>query len=137
MKIKFAYLYISFIVSVVIVVVLSFLFHQKLNTHVRYTDQFNDSYSVILALKGLREHTSELESQSRAYLLLRDSSFLPAFYVTRDSVYSLVDTLKQRIRDQTDQMRRFLLMKAILMHQVNIYSRSMRLDTTEMDMLPV
>ena len=137
MKIKFAYLYISFIVSVVIVVVLSFLFHQKLNTHVRYTDQFNDSYSVILALKGLREHTSELESQSRAYLLLRDSSFLPAFYVTRDSVYSLVDTLKQRIRDQTDQMRRFLLMKAILMHQVNIYSRSMRLDTSEMDMLPV
>jgi signal transduction histidine kinase len=131
MKIKFAYLYISFIVSLVIVIVLSFLFYKKLNTHLRYTHEFNDSYSIILTVRNLRENMAELQSSNRGFLLLNDSSLLASYSASRDSVYKYIDTLKNRIEANSDQMRRFLLMKAILIHQVNIYNRTLNLDSTE------
>lgn len=138
MKIKFSYLYISFIVSLVIVIVLSFLFYKKLNTHLRYSREFNDSYAIILAVRNLRESMAELQSSNRGFLLLNDSSILVSYNASRDTVYKYVDTLNHRIEKNSDQMRRFLLMKSILFHQVNIYNRTRNLDSTERaDMLPV
>lgn len=131
MKIKFPYLYISFIVSLAILVILSFLFYKRLNSHLKYTSQYNDSYSVILELKDLSHHVASLESHSRAFVISSDSSYLPLFYAERDSVYVHLDSLKSLIADQSDQMRRFLLMKSIVIGQVNMYSRSIQLKELE------
>jgi signal transduction histidine kinase len=137
MKIKFAYLYISFIVSLIIVVVLSFLFYKRLNTHLRYTSEFNDSYSVILAIRNLRENMSELQGTHRGFLLTKDSSLLTSYKSSRDIVYKYIDTLKNRLQSNSDQMRRFLLMKAILNHQITIYDRTLNLDSADRnEMLP-
>lgn len=127
MKLKFPYLYISFIVSLAILVILSFLFYKRLNSHLRYTSEFKDSFSVMLELKDLGQHLTAAESSSRGFVFLKDSSFLPPFYAERDSVFAHVDSLKSLIADQTDQMRRFLLMRSIVMSQVNMYSRSIQL----------
>ena len=131
MNIKFPYLYVSFIVSLAILVILSFLFYKRLNSHLIYTSKFNDSYSVILELKDLGQHITSLESHSRAYIILKDSSFLPMFAAEKDSVYAHLDSLKVRIVSNTDQMRRFLLMKSTVINQVNIYTRSIQMVHAE------
>lgn len=131
MKLKFPYLYISFIVSLAILVILSFLFYNKLNSHLKYTAAYNDSYSVILELKDLGQHITSLESHSRAFIILKDSSFLPLFVAEKDSVYAHLDSLKTRIASNTDQMRRFLLMRSTMINQVNMYTRSMEMSETE------
>src|SRR4051812_30212581 len=131
MKHKFAYLYISFIVSLIIVIALSFLFYKKLNSHVKYTHEFNDSYTVLMTMKQLRENLLVLVSTTRGFQLTRDSSLLPSFTKTRDSIYAIIDSLKGSIDDNTDQMRRFLLMKSMVNQEVNICNRSLLLDTAD------
>jgi signal transduction histidine kinase len=131
MKLKFPYLYVAFIVSIAILVVFSFLFYKRLNSHLSYTAKYNDSYSVILELKDLAQHLTSLESHSRAFALLKDSTFLPMYAAERDSVFAHIDSLKSRIEDNSDQMRRFLLMKSTVINQVNLYSRSMQLRELE------
>ena len=127
MKPKFAYLYISFIISLLLVVILSFLFYKKLNSHIKYTAEFKDSYSVILELKDLGQHLARLESFSRGFVILGDSSILEQLAIERDSVFNHLDTLNTRIDSNSDQMRRFLLMKSTVINQVNMYSRSIQM----------
>src|SRR6476620_8186763 len=131
MKSKFAYLYISFIISLLLLVILSFLFYKKLNSHIKYTAEFKDSYSVILELKDLGQHLSRLESFSRAFVILGDSTLLAQLAVERDSVFNHLASLKTRIASNSDQMRRFLLMKSNVINQVNMYSRSIQLRSDD------
>jgi signal transduction histidine kinase len=131
MKPKFAYLYIAFITSLLLLVFLSFLFYKKLNSHIRYTAEYKDSYSVILELKDLGQHLTRLESISRAFVILGDSSLLEQLAVERDSVFNHLDSLKTRIASNSDQMRRFLLMKSTVINQVNMYSRSIQMRNQE------
>jgi signal transduction histidine kinase len=131
MKPKFAYLYISFIVSLLLLVILSFLFYKKLNSHIKYTAEFKDSYSVILELKDLGQHLTRLESFSRGFIILGDSSILDQLAIERDSVFNHLDSLKTRIASNSDQMRRFLLMKSTVINQVNMYSRSIQMRNAD------
>jgi signal transduction histidine kinase len=128
MKLKLAYIYVPFIASIAILIILSFLFYKKLNSHLKYTAEYNDSYSVILELKDLSQHLALLESHSRGFIVFKDSAFLPDYYAERDSVFSHLDSLKDRIETNSDQMRRFLLMKSTIMNQVNTYGRSMQMS---------
>jgi signal transduction histidine kinase len=131
MKPKFAYLYLAFTVSIIVLVVLTFLFYNRLNSHIRYTGEFNDTYSIVLAMRGLQEGMAELESSSRGFLLIRDSAMLDGYYANRDTVNMFLDRLKNQIDDDSDQMRRFLLMRSTVLQQLNIYNRLLQLDTTE------
>ncbi len=69
MKPKFAYIYISFIVSLAILVILSFLFYKRLNTHLKYSNEFDKGNTIILKLSQLEEKMMELENYSRGFLL--------------------------------------------------------------------
>lgn len=131
MKPKFAYLHIAFIVSIVILVVLTFLFYNRLNSHVRYTGEFNSTYSVVLSLRGLEESMSEMESNARGFLLLKDSTLIKGYASNRDSVNRYLDTLRNIIADNSDQMRRFLLMRSTALQQLTIYHRLIQLDSSE------
>ncbi|HUQ65930.1 MAG TPA: ATP-binding protein [Flavitalea sp.] len=131
MKFRFPYLYLSFIVSLAILVVMSFLFYKKLNSHIRYTAEYNESSSVILELKDLSQHMSQLESDSRTFILIKDSSLLPLYAAEKDSVFKHLDFLKDRIKSNSDQMRRFLLMKSTVINQVNICTRTMLMNDDE------
>ncbi len=131
MKPKFSYLYISFIVSLSILVILTFLFYNRLNSHIRYTGELNDTYSVVFSLRALQEYMAEMESNGRGYLLLEDSSLRAEFFKNRDSVNHYVDDLKEKIDDNSDQMRRFLLMRSTVIQHLNIYNRLLNSDNNE------
>jgi signal transduction histidine kinase len=134
MKPKFAYLYISFIVSLAILVILSFLFYKRLNSHLKYTRQFNETNSVIFELKDLEEKMMELQNYSRGFLLVRDSSFLPVFLESRDSVYSSLTSLREAIEQDPDQLTRFQLMRTTVNTLMNIFNRNLgNAETADLD----
>lgn len=124
MKLRFVYLYIAFIVSLVMLISLSFLFYKRLNAHFEYSQKFAESYSIILAIRQLEGQLTKLESYSRGYMLSRDSSFLPLFYGSRDSVGRYVDTLAARLARQQEQTSKFLLMRSTITNQVNLYNHN-------------
>lgn len=124
MKSRFVYLYVAFIVSLVMLIGLSFLFYKRLNAHFEYSQKFAESYSVILAIRQLEGQLTKLESYSRGYMLTRDSSFLPLYYGSRDSVGQYTDTLAFRLERQQEQTSRFLLMRSTITNQVNLYNHN-------------
>lgn len=124
MKPKFAYLYISFIVSLAILVILSFLFYKRLNSHLKYTRQYSRSYEVMLNLKKLEEKMMELENYSRGFLIIRDSSFIPAYTESKDSVQVYLNYLQKTIEDDKDQLTRFQLMRTTVNTQITIFNRN-------------
>lgn len=123
MRIKFPYLYIAFSASIAILVLFSFLFYKRLDTHLTYTARYNYSYNVILELKDLGRHLANLESNTRAFLLLRDSSYLNLFNREKDSIDVHLDSLKHEIADNSDQMRRFLLMRSTVISHIGTCNR--------------
>ncbi len=124
MKPRFVYLYIAFTVSLVILIGLSFLFYKRLNAHFEYSEKFAESYSIILSIRKLEGQLTKLESYSRGFMLTRDSSFLPLYYGSRDSVDSCLDTLATRLARQQEQTSKFLLMRSTVVNQVNLYNHN-------------
>lgn len=124
MKPRFVYLYIAFTVSLIILIGLSFLFYKRLDAHFEYSEKFAESYSIILTLRQLEGHMTKLESYSRGFMLTRDSSFLPLYYGSRDSVGSSLDTLGSRLARQRDQTSKFQLMRSTITNQVNLYNHN-------------
>ncbi|MBO9570630.1 MAG: CHASE3 domain-containing protein [Chitinophagaceae bacterium] len=129
MKPKFIYIYISFIVSLLILLILSFLFYTRLNSHLKYNTEFNKGYVVMLNLSQLEEKMMELENYSRGYLLTKDTSQLNMFYASRDSVDVYLNKLENNIAHNSDQMRRLLLMKTTITNHINTYSRTLERST--------
>ncbi len=125
MKPKFAYIYISFIVSLAIVVILSTLFYNKLNTHIEYTEASNRGYRVIIQLGRLEEKIVELENYSLSYVLMRDSSYADMFSKTRDSIQKYLLGIESNIDHDSDQMRKFRLMRTLVSSQINAHHQTM------------
>lgn len=122
MKPKFAYLYIAFIISLLIVVILSFVFYTRLNLHLRYTKQSAASYSVILNIRELEERMVELENYSRGYQLVPDSIFLIGFENSKDSAMLQLEELGKRLTKDREQLQKFQLMRSTIMNQINTYT---------------
>ncbi len=125
MKPKFAYIYISFIVSLAIVVILSTLFYKKLNTHLKYTEDSNRGYQVIIKLGKLEEKMVELENYSLSYIVMEDSSYYDKFTKTRDSIHKYLVGIEENLDHDSDQMRHFRLMRTLVSSQTNAYQQTM------------
>jgi signal transduction histidine kinase len=125
MKPKFAYIYISFIISLAILVILSFLFYKRLDTHLKYSDEFDKGNDIILKLSQLEEKMMELENYSRGFVLLKDSSFVSQYQASRDSIHYYLDALETSFTDDSDQQQRLKLMRRTVTSQVNTYNHTM------------
>jgi signal transduction histidine kinase len=134
MKPRFGYLYGAFIISLGILVLLSFLFYQKVNTSVGYNDYFERSHNVILQIAKLKSTLTEMESSTRGFMLTRDSAFLRNMPYFEDSVTSIIDSLKILVEDDDEQLRRVMLMHSTVKNRINVLSinlnRFIRDDST-------
>jgi signal transduction histidine kinase len=134
MKPRFGYLYGAFIISLGILVLLSFLFYQKVNTSVGYNDYFERSHNIILQISKLKSTLTEMESSTRGFMLTRDSAFLRNMPYFEDSVTSIIDSLKILVEDDDEQLRRVMLMHSTVKNRINVLSinlnRFIRDDST-------
>ena len=125
MKPKFTYLYISFILSLAVLVILSFLFYKRLDSHLKYTSEVEGSYSILYKLKDLEEKMMELDSYSRGYMLTGDSAFVRLYSSGKDSVFLRLDDLQGMLADNSFQLSRLQLMRSTVISQLNVFEMNM------------
>jgi signal transduction histidine kinase len=132
LKPNFTYVNVAFIFSLVVLTILSFLFYQRSSSHLRYSRQLDESYTVILELKLLEQRMTDMETYSRGYMLTHDSSFLKSFTNSWDSIDRSYNTLEVLFASKPDQMTKFQLLRSTIASQVNMYNRTNR-NFTRMD----
>ena len=124
-KPSFAFLYTLFGVFLVILVILSLIFYKRLNLLVRYSDDADKAYSIILQFERLENFVKDVETTGRGYMLTKDSSFLEQMEVFNGHIQPTVDSLRKLLKDDTalanslNRMYR-LISKRIVLQKLNI-----------------
>ncbi|RFM28624.1 sensor histidine kinase [Deminuibacter soli] len=91
--------YTGFIVSLLIITLLSWLYHQQYTTMLRYTAAVEHSYRAIAEVNRFASQVKDVETAERGYLLTHDSSFLLPYNDAVKSIEESLDSLASFTRD--------------------------------------
>ena len=97
MKHRFLYIYTAFIISISILLLLSFLFSQQLDSMFKYNGSVENTYKGLYDIQRLNTLLTKLESAARGYLLTGDSSYLTPYADHTVVIKAAIDTLKIRV----------------------------------------
>ncbi|HEY3401808.1 MAG TPA: CHASE3 domain-containing protein [Ohtaekwangia sp.] len=104
MRIYFAYT--AFIVSLSVLVILSFIYNRQFKEWSRYNDAIDHTQTVVSNLDNLFSYLKDTETSSRGFLLSTDSSFLEPYNLAYDSIIVISKRLPLLIRDNHSQQKR-------------------------------
>jgi signal transduction histidine kinase len=113
MKPKYGVVYVSFITSLVILVVISLLFYQRLQSLRSASKQLDHNYSVLFFLNKITNDIKEAETNSRGYLITGDSAFLVGLPELSAKIFRNVDSLKKLFPVGTGQYEQSIHLKEI------------------------
>src|SRR5690606_32913615 len=114
MKVRFTYLYIAFIVSLLVLVTLSLLFYRRMHAHITYTGEMERSFAVLFQLKSLQERVALMEAYHRASILTEDSALLDNLSGQRVPVDADLERLDQLLAGDAQQHSRFQLRRTTI-----------------------
>jgi signal transduction histidine kinase len=103
MKPKFAYIYVSFIVSLAILLVLSILFNDRFYNLRKYSENVDQNYNVIYQLQRLQANAKELETATWGFMLTADSSFLLNFDSQKSSLLEATAEVKRYFSNDDEE----------------------------------
>ena len=95
-----------FIVSVVILIVLSLYSFQRFDGFIRYTDAVDKHHRLLTELNHMKLSLTSLESKQRAFLLFEDSSFLQPYEENKKLLIEKFTTLLLLTKADQEQQRR-------------------------------
>ncbi|HKH63804.1 MAG TPA: ATP-binding protein [Flavitalea sp.] len=124
-KPSFAYLYTIFGVFLTVLVVLSLLFSQRLNSLIRYSDDADHVYSIVFQFGKLENLVKDVETTGRGFMITRDSSFLSQMEEFNSGIQPVLDSLKKLLKDDvllSDRLTRIsrIVRKRIILQKLNI-----------------
>lgn len=136
-KPSFSYLYAALGISLVVLVILSVLFYRRMNNLIRYSDDADHAYNIVLQLGKLENYVKDVETTGRGYMVTRDTSFLDQMQSFDAEIQPTVDSLRRLLEgssvllDRLNSLNR-LLRKRIILQQRNI-ERFKTNDTVNID----
>ena len=86
MKKGLFYISTAFILSLVIILYLSWLYYQSFQRSNNYISRVEHAYKVVLQISELENYIKEAETGQRGYLLTRDSNFLRSYLNIRHNI---------------------------------------------------
>jgi signal transduction histidine kinase len=92
-------IYGAFVLSLLIILVISFISAKQLSSLLKYNEQVTNTDRVINLLSNVEVQLLEAESSQRGYLLTRDSSYLKDFFIAPKTIYGVLDSLRNAIPD--------------------------------------
>ena len=124
-KPSFAYLYTIFGVFLTILVVLSLIFSQRLNSLIRYSDDADHVYNIVFQFGKLENLVKDVETTGRGFMITRDSSFLGQMEEFNSGIQPVLDSLRKLLKDDvllSDRLRRIsgIVRKRIILQKLNI-----------------
>lgn len=119
-KPSFIYIYTSFGVSLLILLVLSLLFYRRLHLLVRYSDDADHAYEVILNLKKLENHVKDVETSGYGFMLTKDTSFLEQMKEFKQEVNLSLDSLRTLVKKDTSLSGRLRKIHRTINRRINL-----------------
>lgn len=126
MQVRFTYLYVAFVVSLVVLLTLSLLFYKRIHAHVIYTAEMERSYDMLFRLKNLQECVSLMEAYARAYILTGDSTIRDQLAAEQSNMNEELGGLERTLGLDEQQRSRFQLLKTTIGAQLNIQDLAMQ-----------
>lgn len=124
MQPKYGWIYLSFIVSVAILVITSSSFYKQFHLLRSHSEQLHHNYRVFTHLRDLKQIVLEAESKARGFMVTRDSSFLTGIENLRPEIQEKVDSLKMLFGTESSQLQRLILMNSNLNGRLNSLYRN-------------
>ncbi|HSB94604.1 MAG TPA: ATP-binding protein [Flavitalea sp.] len=131
MKPKYGLVYFSFIISLVILVIVSMLFYQRLQSLRSASKQLDHNYSVLFFLNKISNDIKEAETNSRGYILTKDSSFLLGVPELSVKIFRNVDSLKKLFSQGSHQYELSILLKEIASRRLSRIQRNIEMTAYE------
>src|SRR5690242_15377681 len=131
MKKGLFYISTAFILSLVIILYLSWLYYQSFTRSNNYISKMEHAYKVVLQTSELENYIKEAETGQRGYLLTRDSNFLRPYLDIRHNIRPAYDSLRRLTADNITQQN--LLAKAGLLinNSIDRFHHSIYLFNTQ------
>lgn len=103
MKKGLFYISTAFILSLVIILYLSWLYYKSFTRSNNYISKVEHAYKVVLQISQLENNLKEAETNQRGFLLSGDSSFLQNYYRIRKEIMPVYDSLRRLTADNITQ----------------------------------
>lgn len=119
-------------VSLVVLVILSILFYQRMNALIRYSDDADHAYNIVLQLEKLENYVKDVESTGRGYMLTHDTSFLDQMGSFNAEIQPTVDSLKELLEGDTALLSRLNGLNRLIRKRISLQNRNIhRLETND------
>ena len=125
-KPSFVYLYTIFGVFLTILVVLSLVFLQRLNSLISYSEDADKVYNISLQFERLQNNVKEVETTGRAFMITRDSSFLEQMDEFNAEVQPVLDSLSSLLKDDLVLSDRLTRIRHIISKRINLQKFSIQ-----------
>lgn len=119
-KPSFIYLYTSFGVSLIILVVLSLISYRRLHLLVVSSNEADRAYNVILHFEKLENYVKDVETTGRGFMLTKDSSFLDQMNAFYEEVNQTIDSLRTLVKNDTVLSRHLIGINRIINKRINL-----------------
>ena len=138
MKKRFIIIYSSFIVSLSILLVLSFLFFERLSSLLKYSASIDHTYTVINRLENLESMLYNMESGQRGFIITKDSNYLRPFTHNLSMIKPLLDSLATLVDADDSQKHVLQLLKSAITERVSLLKINMNkvIENDTIDLAP-
>lgn len=114
MKFRFQYIYMAFVLSFVILTVLSILFYKRLMESNRYSNEVEHNYEILYLLSNVDSYLKDAIGSERGFILTRDSSLLEPYITNVPRISPTIDSLRLLAKDNNRQLLHFNNLKRII-----------------------
>lgn len=125
-KPSFAILYTVFGISLVVLVILSLLFYQRLNLLVRYSDDADHAYNVLMHFERLENSVKDFETSGRGFMLTRDTNFLQQMHEFQAEIQPTVDSLRKLLDEDTALYNQFNQVNRLISKRIALQKRNIQ-----------
>lgn len=114
MKFRFQYIYTAFILSFVILTVLSITFYKRLMASNRSANEVEHSYQILYILSVVDAHLKDAIGSERGFILTRDSTLLESYLEDTPRIPPLLDSLRDMAKDNSREQLYFHQLKKVV-----------------------
>ena len=130
MKKGLFYISTAFILSLVIILYLSWLYYQSFQRSNNYISRVEHAYKVVLQISELENYIKEAETGQRGYLLTRDSNFLRSYLNIRHNIKPAYDSLRLLTADNATQQNLLNRAGLLINNSIDRFQHSIYLFNT-------
>src|ERR1700737_3117205 len=99
MKRNFILLLSIFCLGFLVLIIFSFLFFNRLNTSIEYSDSIYQTHNTIYYLMRLKNNVLACENWHKSFLLTKDPAWLDSFKIQSNKIQPLYDSIRQTLKN--------------------------------------